>query len=298
MRCSLLPSTIGPGDEPCLGTATHLLIGSLRADEGEREPFGDPVCRPCGESSVHRPRLNARIVPLHIHTPTPAFKSFAGGHRLVHHAYHEAACHDCMLLGSVEYFRQGRATRMHGCRMRPESVSSDVLPKPGGDRALTLAQLASLWWTYTTEQVGMNIEDWLPIDDDPLYAASFTFRQREYALLHTQSGRYVFAKKLENRGRFRPDEVGTEYKNTYKQVIFHFDNLFNKYGSRFFAAYTPGQGDIILHAPEGQISGVLRISGLDFPNSTHLAQITEAVADAFGAVASLTFQERVYGTAG
>ncbi|WP_434598168.1 hypothetical protein [Streptomyces sp. A5-4] len=269
-------------------------MGSIRDGEsGTREPFIDPVCKPCGESYVRRPALKARIVPLRIYTPTPEFKDIAGGHRLVDHPFHEAACHDCLLLGSVEYFRQGRDKGLHGCARRPESVNSHVLPKPDNDQPFTLNELAGLWWRYTTHDVGMGIEDWCPIANHPCLAATFTFRDREYGLRHSQDGTYVWAEKLENRGRMRPDEINVEYRETYKQVVFRVHGLENKYGSPDFITWTPGREGVMAYAAEGQLRSVLRLTGLTRPGDP-LAEVTDAVCDTFGAIAQIKFQERIY----
>ncbi|MGW0881277.1 hypothetical protein [Streptomyces sp. NPDC002671] len=296
MRCSTLRST--DMDDECTGTATHLMLYSMPkvpGEPGDREHHQDPVCEPCGKAYMRRPALKARIVPLRIYNPTPEFKDIAGGHRLVDHPYHEAACHDCMLLGSVEYFRQGRDKRLHGCRARPESVNSRELPQASIGPDTTLDELANLWWTYTTHQVGMGMGDWRPITDHPDFAATFTFRDREYGLRYSPNIVYVWAEKLENRGRPEPKTINPEYRENYKQVVFHFHDVVNKYGSRYFAAYTPGREDVILHAPEGAISAVLRFTELDGTRHRRLAVVTDAVCDTFGAIADLTFKDRLYG---
>lgn len=51
--------------------------------------------------------------------------------------------------------------------------------------------------------------------------------------------------------------------------------------------------DIILHAAEGQIRAVLRLTGLTRPGDP-LAEVADAVCDTFGAVADITFQTRIY----
>ena len=294
MRCSTDPRLVAPSEDPCEGDATHMLLGSIRdAESGKREPFMDAVCKLCGESYVRRPALKARIVPLRIYIPTPEFKDIAGGHRLVDHPFHEAACHDCLLLGTVEYFRQGRQKGLHGCCARPESVNCDVLPNRAAYQTLTLDELAGPWWRYTTHDLGMGIEDWRLIANHPCLAATFTFRDREYGLRHSQDGTYIWAEKLENRGRLRPDRINTQYETTYKQVVFHIHGLENKYENTYFITWTPGRQDVILHAAEGQIRAVLRLTGLTRPGDP-LAEVTDAVCDTFGAIADITFQTRIY----
>ncbi|MEU7146987.1 hypothetical protein AB0B15_02945 [Streptomyces sp. NPDC045456] len=293
MRCSTVQSTVSPGDEPCQGTATHLLIGSIHTDESSREPFRDPVCKPCGESYTRRPALKARIVPLHVYVPTPEFTEIAGGHRLIDHPFHEAACHDCLLLGSIEYFRQGRDKGLHGCRFRPESVNSRTMPRAGIGPDTTLDELASRWRKYVTYDIGMAIGDWHPLRDNPHFAATFTSRDREYGLRHSQGGTYVWAEKLENRGRPAPERINPQDAETFTQAVFHFYDLVNRYEATYFATYTPGREDVILHAPEGSVSAVLRLTGLTRPGNP-LAEVTDAVCDAFGAIADITFQTRIY----
>lgn len=172
-------------------------------------------------------------------------------------------------------------------------MNSRELPKPDTDQALTLDELASLWWKYTTHELGMGIGDWRPIKNHSHFAATFTFRDREYALRHSQNGTYVWAEKLENRGQPRPDEVNTQYRETYKQAVFHFHRLVTDSGSMYFATYTPDREDVILYASEGQVSAVLRLTGLTRPGDP-LAEVTDAVCDAFGAIADITFQNRIY----
>ncbi|MFI6697162.1 hypothetical protein ACIBLA_36545 [Streptomyces sp. NPDC050433] len=223
----------------------------LLTDELGPDKTLEPVCKPCGESYVRRPALRARIVPLHVHRTTPLFKGIAGGHRLIDHPFHEAACHDCLLLGSVEHFRQGRIKGLHGCRFRPESVTSRDLPVTN-QPFTTLDELASRWLKYVTHEIGMGIGDWHPIKDNSDFAATFTFRDREYGLQHTLSGTYVWAEKRENRGQPMPEIISPELQDSYKQVVFRFYDLINKYESTYFATYTPGREDVILYTPEGR----------------------------------------------
>ncbi|MGW0536327.1 hypothetical protein [Streptomyces sp. NPDC003032] len=287
MRCSTFPSSTAPDPDRCEGTATHLLL----IDELGPDKALEPVCKPCGESYVRRP-VRARIVPLHVHRPTPRFKSIVGGHRLIDHAFHEAVCHDCLLLGSVEYFRQGRDKGLHGCRFRPESVNSHDLPAGDGPSP-TLGELASRWWQYVTREVGVAIGDWRPIKNDADFAATFTFRDREYGLRHSLDGTYGWAEKLENRGRPLPETISPELKDRYEQVVFRFYDR-NKYGSPYFATYTPGREDVVLYTPEGAIRAVLRFPVLEGTRERRLAVIEDAVCDTFGAIAQLQYQPRVY----
>lgn len=293
MRCSTLNSTITSADDPCEGAATHLLLGSQRVDEGERVPFRDPVCKPCGESYVRRPALKARLVPLHIHNPTPAFKNIVEGHRLIDHPEHESQCYDCERTDSENVFK---FSMLHGCPARPESIdhlalTRDAVMLDANGRA---EESARLWFQEAAYDLGMGIGDWRPVLNHPSTCATFTFRDREYRVLFDLPGYRIAAQKLENRGKPEPETINPEHREDYKQVVFHFYDLISRYETLYFATWTPGREDVILHAPEGQISAVLRITGLNFPESTHLAQVTEAVCDAFGAVADLTFQTRIY----
>ncbi|MFD4949559.1 hypothetical protein ACFWNT_45535 [Streptomyces sp. NPDC058409] len=63
--------------------------------------------------------------------------------------------------------------------------------------------------------------------------------------------------------------------------------------STYFATYTPGREDVILHAPEGQVCAVLRLTGLTRPGDP-LTEVTDAVCDTFGAVADITFEAHIY----
>ncbi|WNI17679.1 hypothetical protein [Actinacidiphila sp. ITFR-21] len=293
MRCSTIQSTIVPGDEPCEGTATHLLLGSLRNDEGVREPFRDPVCKPCGESFVRRPALKARLVPLHVHEPAQKFLIIEG-HRLVEDSEHGQRCHDCGRTGSIEQFK---LSLLHGCPARPESVdhlalTGDITRAERNQRA---SESARLWYHEAAYVLGMGIEDWRVVHNHPVTAAHFTFRDREYRLKFDLAGYRMFAEKLENRGRPAPERINPEHREDYTQVVFHFHDLINKYESTYFATYTPGREDVILHAPEGAISAVLRIE-LDGTGTREwrLGVVTDAVCDTFGSIADLTFQTRIY----
>ncbi|MFE7114928.1 hypothetical protein ACFU99_05820 [Streptomyces sp. NPDC057654] len=294
MRCSTVQSTVGPGDEPCQGTATHLLIGSIRTDEETRETFRDPVCKPCGESYTRRPGLTSRLVPLHIHTPTPAFKNIVNGHRLIDHPEHESQCYDCGRTDSETVFK---FTMLHGCPARPESL--DHLALTGDacrlDRSGRAKESARIWFHEAVYDRGMGIEDWRVVHNHPVTAARFTFRDREYRLKFDFAGYRMFAEKLENRGRPEPEIINPEHRENYQQVVFHFHNLINKYESKYFATYTPGREDVILHTPEGAICAVLRVEldGTD-TREWRLGIVTDAVCDTFGAIADLTFQTRVY----
>ncbi|WP_329271802.1 hypothetical protein [Streptomyces sp. NBC_01451] len=292
MRCSTRPNI--DLSDTCTSTATHMLLWSMpdpHKPQGARKRYTEPVCKPCGDVAYRRrPALKARVVPLHIYTPTPAFKDIAGGHRLVDHPEHGAQCHDCGRTGSTDQFK---LAMLHGCPARPESVNSRELPQAGIGSDVTRDELAGRWWKYVTHEVGMGVGDWRLTKDDRLVVATFTFRDREYVLMHSPSIPYVWAEKRENRGYPAPELINPEYAQTYRQVAFHF-HTGNYNGAMNFACYTPGCEDVILYYPEGQTRAVLRISGLNFPESTHLAQVTDAVCDAFGPVADLIFQTRIY----
>ncbi|MGW6605857.1 hypothetical protein [Streptomyces sp. NPDC055036] len=292
MRCSTLQSTVVPGDDPCEGTATHILLGSTREGEtGAREPFSDPVCEPCGMSLVRRPALKARIVPLHVYEPTPKFLIIEG-HRLVEDSEHGERCFDSNATGSPTWFR----FQTNGCPGRPESITvlrySREFLRSSRDMA---EQSARLWWDYAVDYLHTPIEDWRTVTGHAQYSAYFTFRDREYGVRHDLPAGWFGAEKLPNRGWPAHVQINSEYAENYRKVLFHFHDRFNRYESSYFATYTPGREDVVLHAPDGAIRAVLRVTGLNFPESTHLAQVTVAVCEAFGAVADLTFQTRVYG---
>ncbi|MFK0154098.1 hypothetical protein ACIQVK_18755 [Streptomyces sp. NPDC090493] len=215
------------------------------------------------------------------------------GHRLVENSEHGERCHDCGRTGSAEQFK---LSKLHGCPARPESVNSRELPQADVSSGTTGDELASRWWKYVTHDVGMGIGDWRPIKDDRLTVATFTFGDREYALLHSPSVPYVWAKKLENRGRPEPKTISPGHRGNYKQVVFRFCHLVTKYENTYFCTYTPGREDVILYAPEGQIVAVLRVE-LDGTGTgeRRLGVVTDAVCDAFGAIADLTYQTRMYG---
>ncbi|MFD7537449.1 hypothetical protein [Streptomyces sp. NPDC059819] len=262
MRCSTVQSTIVPGDEPCQGTATHLLIGSTRTDESSREPFRDPVCKPCGKSYARRPALKARLVPFHVHVTDGMIIETVEGHRLVEDSEHEAKCVDCGTTGTPNSFRFAT----NGCPGRPESIT--VLHRPretyGAPLAEWAAESARLWWTYAVDYLGMHIEDWRVVTGDAQYSAYFTFRDREYGLRHSMpDGRYG-AEALPNRGWPQPSIINPELGSDHQQAVLHFYNRITDSGSQFFATWTPSYTDvadrelIILYTPEGQISEVLR----------------------------------------
>ncbi|WP_189845730.1 hypothetical protein [Streptomyces umbrinus] len=156
----------------------------INSQPGGREHHRDPVCEPCGRAYERRHAYRASIVPLTVHEPLPAFKDIAGGHRLVDHPERGAQCHDCGRTGGTDQFK---LSMLHACPARPESVNSreptqaDICPDTTRD------ELASRCWKYVTHEVGMGIEDWRQIKDDRLAVATFTFRDREYVLLHSPS---------------------------------------------------------------------------------------------------------------
>lgn len=103
----------------------------------------------------------------------------------------------------------------------------------------------------------------------------------------------ISAQKLYNRGRPRPLIIGAEYRDCFKQVVFKFCNRIKRYEASYFATFTPGRDDVVLYPSEGQVSQVLRLTELAYPGGP-LDEVTDAVADAFGAIATITFQTRVY----
>lgn len=282
MRCSTLRSA--DMDDECLGTATHLMLSSIRnAEDGERSHHRDPVCEPCGRSYERRPAYKARIVPLYIHDPLPAFTDVVEGHRLVDHPFER--CHDCLLPGGITQFR---FSMLHGCPARPESIDHLALTREAVMRDANgrAAESARLWFEEAAYTQNMAIEDWRPVLNHRSTCAYFTFRDLRYRVKYDLPGYRIAAEKLKNRGLPPPVTLNPEHRQNYKAVAFRFYDLVSRY-----ATYTPGREDISLHAPEGQISSVLRLNGLNLPESTHLAQATDAVCDAFGAIAQVTFYE-------
>lgn len=292
MRCSTIPSTIVPADDPCAGEATHMLLGSTR--DGEiRDPFMDPVCKPCGESFVRRPALKARIVPLQVHMPDSVFIEIVEGHRLIKDPKHEARCFDCGTTNRVNWFK----FQTNGCSGRPESIevlhhSRDMLQAEQDARA---AESARLWWDYAVDFLHTHIEDWRVVTDDPHYSAYFTFRDREYGLRHDLPGYRFGAEKLPNRGRPEPEIINPELDGSYKQAAFHFHNRITDSGSQYFATYTPGapavrdRENVILYTPEGAISEVLYI-----PGPRPWAETSGAICDAWGPISYIVLQTRIY----
>lgn len=292
MRCSTDPASISPGDDPCERNATYMLLGSTRDGEtGKREPFMDPICKPCGEAFVRRPALKARLVPLHVHMAETAFLAVIEGHRLVKDPEHEARCFDCGTTGTPNWFR----FQTNGCPGRPESITALYKPRESAYDPLDewAPESARLWWEYAVDFLGMGIEDWRPVTE-ATFSAYFTFRDREYAVQHSILGGRFGAVKLPNRGRPSPEKVNADL-DPYNQVIFRFHELVTDSGSASFAAWTVGREDVILYHPEGQIRAVLRIPGLNALESTQLWQVTDAVCDAFGAITDIKFQTRIYG---
>ncbi|MET9360447.1 hypothetical protein ABZX93_06015 [Streptomyces sp. NPDC006632] len=270
-----------------------MLYGSIRTDEGPREPLRDPVCKPCGQSYVRRPALKARLVPLHVHITENLFVETVEGHRLIEDAEHEARCFDCGTTGRVNWFR----FQTNGCPGRPESI--EVLRH---SRAMLDAELdvraretAKVWWDYAVDYLHMFVGDWRVVTDDPRYAAYFTFRDREYGLRHDLPAGRFGAEKLPNRGRPKPALANRELEATYKQVVFYFHNRITDSGSMYFATWTPSYANVtdrelvILYAPEGQISEVLRVPGLRPWDET-----VGAICDAFGPISDIVLQTRVY----
>ncbi|AZM47855.1 hypothetical protein DMB38_20520 [Streptomyces sp. WAC 06738] len=268
-----------------------MLLGSLRDEDGTREPFRDPVCKPCGESYVRRPSLKARIVPLHVHMPESVFTEIVEGHRLVKDAEREARCFDCGTTGRVNWFR----FQTNGCPGRPESIevlrfSRDMVHAELHKRATASA---TEWREYAVDFIHTHIEDWRVVTDDDKYSAYFTFRDREYGLRHDLPGGRFGAEKLPNRGRPKPEIINPELD--YKQAVFYFHGRMTESGSEFFATWTPSHANvtdrelIILYTPEGQISEVLRVPGLRGWDET-----TGAICDAFGPISRVKLQTRIY----
>ncbi|MGW1261259.1 hypothetical protein ACWD7Y_04760 [Streptomyces drozdowiczii] len=286
MRCSTVKSSVVPGDDPCQGTATHLLIAS------SREPLRDPVCKPCGESYVRRPALQARLVPLHTFTPPSAFIDTVEGHRLVADKEHEARCFDCGTTGDVNWFR----FQTNGCPGRPESIevlyhSKDMLCAELHERA---AASAAEWWDYAVNFIGAHVGDWRLVTDDEKYSAFFTFRDREYGLRHDLPGGRFGAEPLPNRGRPKPEVVDGDLRD-WNQAAIYFHDRATDSGSEYFATWTPGHAKpsdrelIILYTPEGQIHEVLYVPGLWGWDMT-----IGAICDAFGPLRTILLRTRIY----
>ncbi|MEV6309927.1 hypothetical protein AB0M10_15180 [Streptomyces sp. NPDC051840] len=285
MRCNTLKGT-----EPrCTGTATHML---LYPDPVEQNEVRDPVCKPCGDGFVSRPRLKGRIVPLHVHATPGTFSDTIEGHRLVQDPEHEARCHDCGTTGSPNWFK----LQTNGCPGRPESIevlrhSREMLDAEPQERA---AEAARLWRDYAVDYLRMWVEDWRVVADDPSYCAFFTFRDREYGVRHDLAAGRFGAEKRPNRGRPAPQLINPGL-DTYSQAVFHFHDRVTDSGSEWFATWTPGRAApadrelVILYTPEGQIAEILRVPGL-WP----VEEIKGAICDTFGSISSIQFQTRIY----
>lgn len=289
MRCSTIRST--DTENTCTGNATHMLFGSIREDDGERKPFRDPVCKPCGESYTRRPGFKARLVPLHVYTPDSAFIETVEGHRLVKDPEHEARCFDCGTAGTPTWFRFGT----NGCPGRPESITvlhySREFLQSGLDRA---EKSAKAWWDYAVDYLRTPVEDWRTVTDHAQYSAFFTFRDREYGVRHNLPHFRFGAEKLGNRGRPEPEIIDGDLDD-YNQAVFYFHNRVTDSGSAYFATWTPGHANIpdreliILYTPEGAIREILRVPGL-----RSWAETTGAICDAFGPISHIQLQTRIY----
>ncbi|MGW3273608.1 hypothetical protein ACWDFH_19360 [Streptomyces kronopolitis] len=250
------------------------------------------MCKPCGESYVRRPVLQARMVPLHVHTPTPPVLIIEG-HRLVDDPEHGSQCYDCGATGTEAAFR---CSMLCGCPARPESINHLFLDRYAArlDANGRAEASAGMWFDYAVHYIGLFIGDWRVVLDDPTTCATFTFRDREYRVVYDLTGYGISCQKLENRGRPAPEIINPEHQHGYKQVAFHFHRLVTDSGAMCFATYTPGREDVILYAPEGAISAVLRFPELDGTRERRLAVVTDAVCDTFGAIADITLQTRIY----
>ncbi|MGW3153779.1 hypothetical protein [Streptomyces sp. NPDC001089] len=291
MRCSTISSTIGPGDVPCAGEATHMLLGSIRDGEsGDREPFMDPHCAPCGESFARRPALKARLVPLHVHMPESAFIEIVEGHRLIKDPEHEARCFDCGTTGSPTWFR----FQTNGCPGRPESITVLRYTREQTEGFDMPETSARLWWDYAVDYLHMQVEDWRPVTDHAAYSAFFTFRDREYGVRYELLDFRFGAEKLSNRGRPQPEILNPEL-DPYNQAVFYFHGRMSDSGAEQFATWTPGHANttdrelIILYTPEGSIKEVLRVPGV-----RSWAETTGAICDAFGPISRIKLQTRIY----
>lgn len=290
MRCSTLTSTVLPGETPCEGTATHMLFGSIRDEDG-RQSFHDPVCKPCGESYSRRTALKPRLVPLHTHVPESNFLDVNEGHRLVQDDQHGARCFDCGMSGTTTWFK----FQTNGCRCRPESITVLRYSREFLDSGLSRPEKAArMWWDYAVNFLRMGVEDWRPVKDDAKYAAFFTFRDREYGVRHDLPAGGIGAEKLPNRGRPEPEIINPDL-NSYKQVVFNFHDRVRESGSEWFATWTPGHDSITdrqlikLYTPEGAITDVLYVPGL-----RSWAETTGAIVDAFGSISRARVQNRIY----
>ncbi|MFD4949179.1 hypothetical protein ACFWNT_43510 [Streptomyces sp. NPDC058409] len=226
MRCSTLLGT----DPKCTGTATHMLLYSLPAlegESGERTRESKPLCKPCGEGLASGPRLRGHLVPLTVVEPLPKFP-ITGGHRLVEAANGEEKCWDCLKTARPASFRVGTS----GCPGRPESLhlSIDQHKTARGEAPERAAASRALYRQFA-DRVRMPIGDWRPVDDDPKYCVFFTFNDREYGVKYGLAGHRLLAEKLPNRGYPEPGLVNPEHADNYKQLVFHFHNMVNRYGS-------------------------------------------------------------------
>ncbi|MEW1922200.1 hypothetical protein [Streptomyces sp. NPDC088360] len=288
MRCSVSDSSPSLTDG-CLGTATHLVLGSVR-EEDTRTPFRDPVCEPCANAYTQQASFRARVVPLHVYEPDSMFAEIIEGHRLVKDEKHEARCHDCGTTGSPNWFR----FQTNGCRARPESIEVVSLSRDARreEREARAAGSARLWWGYAVEYLHTHVEDWRPVTDHDVYCAFFTFRDREYGLTYNEADPRIKAVKLPNRGRPEPEIDNPELD--YEQAVFYFHGRMNDSGSEPCAIWTPGHANVtdrelvILYTPEGRIHEALRIPGL-----RTWAETVGAICDAFGPIRTVILRDYI-----
>lgn len=291
MQCHTQPK----GNPRCEGIATHLLIYHLPSTDitPSVEPRQTaPVCKPCGQEFVRRDTYPAELVRLHEYTPLPKFLIIEG-HRLVDDAEHGARCYDCGRTDSEAAFR---LSMLHGCRARPESVdhlrlSGDIVWQDSNTRA---EESARLWFDEAAYTLGMPVGDWHTVFNHPSTCATFTVGDDSYRVVFGLAGHRITAEKLENRGKPAPELINPEEQDRYKQVVFRFHHLVNKYESTYFATYTPGRQDVILYAPEGAICAVLRFPDLEGTRERRLRVVTDAVCDTFGPISDITFRQRIY----
>ncbi|MDT0307233.1 hypothetical protein RM780_09685 [Streptomyces sp. DSM 44917] len=282
MRCS----TTRP-DRTCTRTATHVL---LSAADGNEKPAG-PVCEPCGTRRARAPGARTRLVPLAVIEPPPGFIP-SHGHRLIRapRRGEPAAmrCLDCQATAPHAAF----CTGWEGCPGRPESLnylSIALLPGVEEMDASSRAQAMAGHYRTVAGRIGLPLEDWQTVLNDPAYCAFFTFRDRAYGLRYGVGWHGCAAEPLPNGGAPAPGYLDAQFAETFRQVVFGFRDLDT--GSGFFACHQPGEPDIVRYTPEGRIEAVLRLAD---GRPRTVEEITEAVAATWGPVATVRYSTRVY----
>ncbi|MCP9209576.1 hypothetical protein [Streptomyces cucumeris] len=110
-------------------------------------------------------------------------------------------CQDCHIVGNVDVFHVG--TR--GCPKRPESLDYLAIDGFDGVKSMTTQDRAVAsrdHWKSFADRLGMKLQSWILVDNDPEVCARFTFWPHEgghedneshgnYELRFGQKGRYA-----------------------------------------------------------------------------------------------------------